>query len=118
MGEWGKGGSPKKESASTTGEVLETLHWITGIRKVSMAEKLGISMTGYRSYFEHDMRVDTFLKVVDALGWHLEVRPGATGMIQIRDTDKCETCEFRRFVEQTEGELIVDFYPEKKGVEI
>ena len=117
MGEWGKGGSPKKENASTTGEVLELLHKKSGITKTSMAEKLGISMTAYRGYFERDMRVDTFLKVVDALGYHLEIRPGATGLVQIRE-DSCEKCEFRRFAEQTEGDLIVDFFPEAKGVEV
>ena len=117
MGEWGKGVGAPKKGTSNAGEILEMLHRISGITKYSMAEKLGISRTGYQSYFDHEMRMDTFLKVVDALGYHMEIRPGATGVIGFRD-DSCETCEFRRFVEQTEGELIVDFYPDKKGVEI
>lgn len=112
MNEWGNsGGSPKKENASMTGEVLERLHVMSGITKKAMAEKLGISMTGYRSYFEHDMRIDTFLKVVDAMGYHLEIRPGATGLIEFRESS-CEKCSFKRFVEQTEGELVVDFFPD------
>lgn len=117
MGEWGKGGAPKKERVATTGEVLDMLHRLTKITKKSMAEKLGISRTAYLSYFDHDMRVDTFLKVVDAMGYHIEVRPGATGLVEFRD-NSCEKCEFRRYVEQTEGDLIVDFFPEAKGEEI
>ena len=109
MGEWGKGGAPKREGGSMAGEVLEKLHRKTKITKSSMAEKLGISLTGYQSYFNHEMRIDTLLKVVDAFGYHMEIHPGATGLIEFRDKS-CEDCEFRRYVEHTEGDLVVDFY--------
>lgn len=120
MGEWGKPdrrpGSPKK-GTSNAGEVLETMHRMSGITKQAMAEKIGVSRTAYQEYFKREMRFDTFLKVVDAMGYHMEIRPGATGLIEFRE-NSCENCEFKRFVEQTEGELIVDFYPDREAVEI
>lgn len=108
MGEWGKGGAPKR-GVSNAGEVLKILHRISGVTKYGMAEKLGISNTAYHEYFKREVRMDTFLKVVDAMGYHMEIRPGATGLIEFRE-NSCENCEFRRFVENTEGELVVDFY--------
>ena len=121
MGEWGKPdkrpGRPKKEGMTNAGEIIDALHKLTGMSKQKMAEELGISRTAYQSYFEHDMRMDTFLKVVGKFGYHIEVRPVDTGLVEFRD-NSCENCEFRRFVENTRGDIVVDFYPDKKAVEL
>ena len=120
MGKFGKperSGAPKKSEACYAGELFNWLHTITGITREKMAEELGISRTAYHEYFKRDVRMDTLVKVVSKFGYHIEVRPGDTGLIQIRD-DTCETCEFRRFVEQTEGGVVIDFYPDKKGVDL
>lgn len=95
---------------SNAGEVIKALHRESGITQKSVAEKLGISNQAYDSYMTHEVRFDTFLKIVEELGYHLEVRKGALGYVAIRG-DSCEDCVYKK---TANADVVLDFYKDER----
>lgn len=105
---------------SNIGEVISALHRESGITQKEIADKFGISKQAYDSYLTHEVRSDIFLKIVDALGYHVEIRPGRTGMVEIKRIN-CEDCVQRQRIEGVDlnpSEDEVDFYDSTGGDKI
>lgn len=78
-----------KSKLSNTGEILRALHNESGITQSEVAGKLGITHQAYSGYMDREVGLDTFMAIVDALGYHIEIRPGRTGCVEIkREYDK------------------------------
>lgn len=95
----------KNEKISNTGEILMALHRETGISQSEIAGKMKITKQAYNTYMTREVGLDTFMAIVDALGYHIEIRPGRTGTVDIkREYDKVVDLNEDTFKDE------VDFY--------
>lgn len=60
-----------KGNTSVAGEILNEVHNLTGIAKKDVARDLGLSSSNYVQNFSRDMRLTTFLRALDDLGYHI-----------------------------------------------
>lgn len=93
------------ERLSNTGEILKALHKETGISQNEIALKLKVTSQAYSQYLTREISMDRFMAIVDALGYHIEIRPGRTGYVEIKR-------EYGKVVDLNEDirKEVLDFY--------
>lgn len=75
----------KKKTESVAGNIIKELHRVTGIPKAMVARDLKMVRTDYMAKLRREMRFDTFLKIVDDMGYRVEVLKGDSDTVRVGD---------------------------------
>lgn len=89
-----------KADRTDLAKLVEDVMRAEHIHKNELAEILGVSKTQVYNYFNGNMTIDSFMKIIDALGYGISLRPKELGgRMSINGLGDCDKCRYKTFTD-------------------